>query len=261
VLTNAPVKAVEIRLQPLAGNVYGRVTHGLTGTPVAGANVTVEGRRVRTDTDGRYHLVSLSPGAYTVEVRLDGYRTDERSITLQPGETQPLDLALTPAGTTLWARVVDAATGRPIKSASISYVSTGSSSADDLAGCADYALLVPLKRSRKYGLLRPRIADLRPADAWQQDGLHFFVFELRPKRLPHRRVREIPVVGSPKPPGGLCHAPDPGTPISAVEVTPRPDDDQIVLVEAPTATQSRNARVATARMTRRSSDGSPPRAP
>ena len=50
---------------------------------------------------------------------------------------------------------------------------------DDLP-CADYALLVPLKRSRAYGAVRKRVADLRPADAWLQDGLHFFVFDLHP---------------------------------------------------------------------------------
>jgi hypothetical protein len=45
--------------------------------------------------------------------------------------------------------------------------------------------------------------------------------------------------------------PDPGTPISAVVASPRPDDDlEIVPVEAPTATYWRDVRVATTRMTR-----------
>src|SRR5215217_8250342 len=51
---------------------------------------------------------------------------------------------------------------------------------DDDLPCADYALLVPLKRSRAYGAVRKRVADLRPSDAWLQDGLHFFVFDLHP---------------------------------------------------------------------------------
>ena len=47
--------------------------------------------------------------------------------------------------------------------------------------CADAALLVPLKRSREYGAIRKRVADLRPVDSWQEDQLHFFVFALRPE--------------------------------------------------------------------------------
>ena len=45
--------------------------------------------------------------------------------------------------------------------------------------CADAALLVPLKRSRAYGAIRKRVADLRPVDSWQEDQFHFFVFALR----------------------------------------------------------------------------------
>ena len=49
----------------------------------------------------------------------------------------------------------------------------------DALPCADAAFLVPLKRSRTYGTIRPRVADLRPVDSWQQEGLHLFVFQLR----------------------------------------------------------------------------------
>jgi hypothetical protein len=54
---------------------------------------------------------------------------------------------------------------------------------DDLAGylCADIALLVPLKRSEQYVQIRTQVADPRPADTWQDEGLHYYVFELRSK--------------------------------------------------------------------------------
>jgi hypothetical protein len=39
---------------------------------------------------------------------------------------------------------------------------------------------VPLKRSPDYGRVRPRVAQLKPIDAWQDEGLHYFVFELKP---------------------------------------------------------------------------------
>jgi len=223
-------------MQPLAGNVHGRVTDTVTGAPVAGADVTVQGRRVQSDIDGRYQLVSLPAGAYDIDVRLDGYQTERRSITLRPGENQAVDLVLAPAGSTLRVRVVDAATGRPIDGASISYVSTVSSAVDDQAGCADYALLVPLKRSREYGVLRKRVTDLRPADAWQEDGVHFFVFELRANDEPVGAPAASPDDSPESPVAVFAMRPEPGTPISAVVVTPRPDDaPDVTPVDVPTA--------------------------
>src|SRR5436190_148162 len=79
----------------------------------------------------------------------------------------------------LIVRVIDQATGRPIEGATVSYASGAVVPVEAEQPCADYALLVPLKRSREYRAIRSRVADLRPSDAWQQDGLHFFVFELR----------------------------------------------------------------------------------
>jgi hypothetical protein len=46
--------------------------------------------------------------------------------------------------------------------------------------CADFALLAPLKRSPEYRAIRKRAANPKPADAWQVDGLHYFLFELGP---------------------------------------------------------------------------------
>src|SRR5947208_2031598 len=47
--------------------------------------------------------------------------------------------------------------------------------------CAEMELLTPLKRSREYAAIRPQVADLKPLDAWQEDGVHYFVFALRPE--------------------------------------------------------------------------------
>jgi hypothetical protein len=46
--------------------------------------------------------------------------------------------------------------------------------------CADFGLLVPLKKSAVYGSVRRRVADPKPVDAWQAEELHYFLFELRP---------------------------------------------------------------------------------
>jgi hypothetical protein len=87
---------------------------------------------------------------------------------------------------------------------------------DDGLPCADQALLVPLKRSRAYHAVRRRVADQRPTDAWRQEGFHFFVFTLRPADG---------AAGPAEPPLAVfaMHL-DAKGPVSAVVVTPGPDD-------------------------------------
>jgi hypothetical protein len=47
--------------------------------------------------------------------------------------------------------------------------------------CADDALLTPLKSSAEFAAIGPRLLADDPLDTWQEDGLHFFVFQLQPK--------------------------------------------------------------------------------
>jgi hypothetical protein len=87
---------------------------------------------------------------------------------------------------------------------------------DDNLPCADYGLLVPLKRSREYRAIRKRVLDLRPTDAWQQEGFHFFVFVLR--------AADGPDIVLPEPPVAVfAMHPEVQEPVSAVVVTPRGD--------------------------------------
>jgi hypothetical protein len=84
--------------------------------------------------------------------------------------------------------------------------------------CADASLLVPLKRSREYGAIRTRVADLRPVDSWQEDQVHFFVFALRP---------EGNAPATPEPPLAVFAMQRGSTePVSAVVVTASPDGVQ-----------------------------------
>ena len=84
--------------------------------------------------------------------------------------------------------------------------------------CADASLLVPLKRSREYGAIRKRVADLRPVDSWQEDQVHFFVFALRP---------EDNAPATPEPPLAVFAMQRESTePVSAVVVTASPDGAQ-----------------------------------
>ena len=84
--------------------------------------------------------------------------------------------------------------------------------------CADAALLLPLKRSREYGAIRKRVADLRPVDSWQEDQFHFFVFALRPEENAPA-TPEAPVAVF------AMHAQS-TEPLSAVVVTPSLDGVQ-----------------------------------
>ena len=84
--------------------------------------------------------------------------------------------------------------------------------------CADASLLVPLKRSREYGAIRKRVADLRPVDSWQEDQVHFFVFALLP---------EDNVPATPEPPLAVfAMQRESSEPVSAVVVTASPDGVQ-----------------------------------
>jgi hypothetical protein len=84
--------------------------------------------------------------------------------------------------------------------------------------CADAAFLVPLKRSREYGAIRKRVADLRLVDSWQEDQVHFFVFALRPEEnTPATSEAPLAVFA--------MHAAS-TEPVSAVVVTASPDGVQ-----------------------------------
>jgi hypothetical protein len=174
VLSNGQVTELEIRLQPRPGSLTGKVTSAESGAPLAGATIVLGTWSTRTDASGGYSLTGLTPGVHALQVSLEGYQLHGASVTIRPGAYEALDVSLTPRLGTLRVRVVDAATGGPIEDAAVSYrVGEG-------LPCADPELLVPLKRSRLYGAIRPRVAELRPVDSWLQDELHFFVFRLHP---------------------------------------------------------------------------------
>jgi hypothetical protein len=126
---------------------------------------------------------------------------------------------MTRGATTVVVRVVDAATGDVIAGATVGYGVPGDEPAtagpgEDLP-CADVALLVPLKRSAAFARIRKRVADHHHLDSWQEDGLHFFVFQLHPEANDRARSAEPPVAV-------FALHPDTPAPVSAVVVTPGP---------------------------------------
>jgi hypothetical protein len=90
--------------------------------------------------------------------------------------------------------------------------------AEDLP-CADNGFLDPLKGSAEFDMIRPRLAGDHHVDSWQEDGLHFFVFQLKPANGAmngHATEMESPVAVF------VMHS-DQQEPVSAIVVTPLAD--------------------------------------
>ncbi|MFC1849079.1 TonB-dependent receptor domain-containing protein [candidate division CSSED10-310 bacterium] len=84
----------------LTGNITGTIVDD-TGNPLPGVMVTVQGTGlpgIRSDTtreDGRYRIVLLPPGKYTVKAELPGFKTLERkNITSKINDTTRIDMAM-----------------------------------------------------------------------------------------------------------------------------------------------------------------------
>lgn len=85
------------------GTITGRVIDQATQLPLVGAQVYVAGaiRRVLTDQTGRFQLDNVTPGQVEVRVRLIGYATSARVVSLEPGGTAVLDFAVTASAVAL----------------------------------------------------------------------------------------------------------------------------------------------------------------
>jgi len=95
------VTAVLALLLPgLAFGQYGKIAGTVTddsGQPLVGANVVVEGTRLgaATDLDGRYYILALEPGRYTIEFSALGHsRLRIEDVPVTSGRTSPLDVTL-----------------------------------------------------------------------------------------------------------------------------------------------------------------------
>lgn len=79
------------------GQVVGRVTDELTGSPVVGAVVRIADSQLWSLTDGAgtFRITGVHPQDHEVEVRATGYATFVVSLTLYPGGTARLEVPLT----------------------------------------------------------------------------------------------------------------------------------------------------------------------
>ncbi|MGQ0539041.1 MAG: SusC/RagA family TonB-linked outer membrane protein [Gemmatimonadaceae bacterium] len=98
--------------QGATGVVAGRVTDGATRLPVPEAQVFIAGtvRGTRTNEQGEYRIVQVSPGAYTLRVIRIGYSQATASVNVQAGQTATNNFVLNPAAVQI-DQVVVTATG------------------------------------------------------------------------------------------------------------------------------------------------------
>ena len=83
--------------QETTGSIVGTVTDATSGAPVTGADVWIDGTRfqVVSRDDGRFLLIGVTPGVYTVRIFRIGYGAQERAATVVGGETLELNFQLT----------------------------------------------------------------------------------------------------------------------------------------------------------------------
>jgi len=101
-MATALAAATPALAQETTGTIKGRVVDA-QGLGIPGANVTVTGpqgaKLAVTDTEGRFNVPFLTPGAYTVRGELQGFKAVElRNVTLSLGQTVDLPLKLEVGG-------------------------------------------------------------------------------------------------------------------------------------------------------------------
>ncbi|MDQ3517771.1 MAG: TonB-dependent receptor [Gemmatimonadota bacterium] len=93
------------------GKLTGVVTDSETGEPVEGVQVVVQGTGYGavTQSNGRYFLIALPPGTYSVQARRIGYQTTQTSLSILIDVTREWSPKLPKATTTLTEVRIEAA--------------------------------------------------------------------------------------------------------------------------------------------------------
>jgi outer membrane receptor for ferrienterochelin and colicins len=79
-----------------AGTVHGKVTRRDGGTPLSGVSVTIQGTGIAgvTGPDGVYRLERVPAGQQTISFRWLGYQPQQAAVTVTPGGSATVDVAL-----------------------------------------------------------------------------------------------------------------------------------------------------------------------
>src|SRR5262245_58417765 len=92
--------------QQPTGTVRGRITDNATQQPISGVTVSVGGRSMLTQADGRYTLSGIPAGSDLLRARVIGYAEATQPVMLAGGDTVVVDVALTGHAVTLSEVVV-----------------------------------------------------------------------------------------------------------------------------------------------------------
>jgi len=92
------------------GAITGTITSAQTGEPLSGAQVSVEsiGLGALTQANGRFLILRVPPGTYTVQAMLIGYATARTEVTVAEGGSAVADMSLEPQALALEGVVVTA---------------------------------------------------------------------------------------------------------------------------------------------------------
>ncbi len=105
-------------VQAQTGKISGTATDALTGDTLPGVNLRIEGTAygAATDLDGRYAIIGVPPGLYTVRASYVGFtEVVVEGVQVQSGLTTPLDVALTEAALDVGGEVVVTAERPPVQ--------------------------------------------------------------------------------------------------------------------------------------------------
>ena len=110
-LAPKPIAAQDLDTVTIAGHVTDQNSAVIPGASVTATIIkTKVGRTVVADGDGRYKLIQLEPGVYSVKASFAGFAAEEKTdLTTVAGQNVQLDFTLKPAAITAEAVVVSAA--------------------------------------------------------------------------------------------------------------------------------------------------------
>lgn len=85
--------------EPVAGTLHGQVTDAVSGNPIAGAQVCLQGTNqcATADDNGNYEIADVPAGDQVLNVTADGYiAVNDQRVTITAGETTTQPVALSP---------------------------------------------------------------------------------------------------------------------------------------------------------------------
>jgi TonB-dependent receptor len=82
-----------------AGSISGTVTDAVSGAPLVGADIALDGTSLLAATDraGSFRLAAVPPGPYSLLVTYLGHKTERADVTVTSGQTLVVEVKLAPA--------------------------------------------------------------------------------------------------------------------------------------------------------------------